>query len=76
MDLLQKIKEMIVAELPVKIEDITPESRLVEDLGADSIDAVQLVMEIESEFGVTIPDEELAALKTVGDLVGCIQKNK
>lgn len=71
-----RVKEMIVEELSVEAEKVTMESRLSEDLGADSIDAVELIMNIEDEFNIQVSDEEAQNLKTVGDLVKYIESVK
>ena len=63
----QKAKEKIASELEVSIEQLTPEAKFIEDLGADSLDTVELVMALEEEFGLEIPDEDADKLKTVGD---------
>lgn len=72
----QKIVELIAEKLCKKTEQITLTSRLVEDLGADSLDVVELIMAFEDEFGVSLPDEDIASLKTVGDIVNYISKLK
>lgn len=74
--IFEKVKEVIVESLNCSEELVTMEARLVEDLSADSLDAVELNMAIEDAFGVEIPDTALAELKTVGDLVGHIEKLK
>jgi acyl carrier protein len=76
MNVIEKLSEMIIAELGVSADKITLEARLVEDLGADSIDAVQLIMDVETTFDVVISDDALATLKTVGDLVNLIEGSK
>ena len=76
MPVFDELKELIVSELGVDEAIVTPEAKLVEDLGADSIDAVDLVMNCEDKFNVEIPDEALAEIKTVGDLVKYIENNK
>jgi len=63
----QKAKEKIASELEVSIDQLTPEAKFIEDLGADSLDTVELVMALEEEFGLEIPDEDADKLKTVGD---------
>lgn len=66
----EKIKSIIVDKLKVDAADVTPEKEIVRDLGADSLDQVELVMELEEQFGVDeIPEEEAAKLKTVGDVI-------
>ncbi len=74
--IFERIKEMIVEELNVPAEKITMEARLAEDLGADSIDAVELIMNIEDEFEIQVSDEQAQSIKTVGDLVRYIQSVK
>ncbi len=72
----EKVKEVIMESLNCGEDQITMEARLIEDLGADSLDAVELNMAIEDSFGVEIPDTALAELKTVGDLVKHIEQLK
>ena len=72
----QKIIELITDKLNKKIDQITPASRLVEDLGADSLDVVELIMAFEDEFGVSLPDEDIAKMKTVGDVVKFVSSLK
>ncbi len=74
--IFERIKEMIVEELNVPEEKITLEARLAEDLGADSIDAVELIMNIEDEFNVQVSDEDAQGIKTVGDLVKYVEALK
>jgi acyl carrier protein len=71
--IFERIKEMIMEELNVPEEKITMQARLAEDLGADSIDAVELIMNIEDEFSVQVSDEQAQNIKTVGDLVKYIE---
>ncbi|MFC1809052.1 acyl carrier protein [Candidatus Omnitrophota bacterium] len=63
----EKITEIIVEQLGVKPEEVTPEASFIDDLGADSLDTVELVMALEEEFGVEIPDEDAEKIQTVGD---------
>ncbi|MGI6359494.1 MAG: acyl carrier protein [Acholeplasmatales bacterium] len=70
----KKIQSIIVEELNLDKEKVTRESRLQEDLGADSLDAVELIMNIEDEFGIQITDEEASDIKTVGELVDFVTK--
>lgn len=72
----ERVKALIVDELNVPEEKITLEARLAEDLGADSIDAVELIMNIEDEFEIQVSDEEAQNIKTVGDLVKYIEAQK
>jgi len=69
MALEDKIKEIIVEQLEVNAEQVTPEASLIEDLGADSLDTVELVMAFEEEFGAEIPDEDAEKLSTVGGII-------
>jgi acyl carrier protein len=75
-DIEQKVKDIIINELGVDAEKVTPEASFVEDLGADSLDTVELVMAFEEEFGMEIPDEEAEKLQTVGDAISYIQNNQ
>ena len=68
-----KIKDIIVEQLDVEEDAVTMEASITEDLGADSLDAVDLVMSIEESFDVEIPDEEVENIKTVGDIVKYIE---
>ena len=69
-----KITEIIVEQLGVKPEEVVPEASFVDDLGADSLDTVELVMALEEEFGVEIPDEDAEKIQTVGDAVRYIEE--
>ena len=72
----EKVKEIIVNTLSCEEEKVTLEASLTEDLGADSLDAVELNMALEEAFEISIPDEELANFKTVQDIVTYIENNK
>ena len=65
----EKVKEILIAQLDVKPEQITPQARIVEDLGADSLDTIELVMAFEEEYGIEIPDEKSERLRPVGDVI-------
>ena len=69
MGVQEKITEIIVEQLGVKPEEVVPEASFVDDLGADSLDTVELVMAFEEEFGAEIPDEDAEKLLTVGDAI-------
>ncbi|MDC0708991.1 acyl carrier protein [Stigmatella sp. ncwal1] len=71
-----KIKSIIADQLGVGEDEIKPESQFIEDLGADSLDIVELVMAMEEEFEVEIPDEEAENIKTVGDAINYINTHK
>jgi acyl carrier protein len=71
-----RVKEIIVNELGVEAEKVTPEASFVEDLGADSLDTVELVMAFEEEFGMEIPDEDAEQLQTVGDAIRYIEEHQ
>ena len=72
----EKIKEILADQLDAKPENITLSTDIGNDLGADSLDVVELLMSIEDEFEVEIPDEEIENLKTVGDVVDYIQAHR
>jgi acyl carrier protein len=74
-EVLEKVKAVIVEQLNVEEDDVIEDASFVDDLGADSLDIVELVMALEEEFGVSIPDEEAESIKTVGDAVSYIQAN-
>jgi acyl carrier protein len=74
--IFERVKEMIKEELNVPVEKITLQARLAEDLGADSIDAVELIMNVEDEFNIQVSDEQAQSIKTVGDLVKYIEALK
>jgi len=69
MDYLEKIKDIVAEKLGVEKEKIIPEASFIDDLGADSLDTVELIMKMEEEFGIEIPDEEAEKLRTVGDVI-------
>ncbi|HAV64444.1 MAG TPA: acyl carrier protein [Verrucomicrobiales bacterium] len=72
----QKIKKIIVEQLGVNEDQVTPEAKFIEDLGADSLDTVELVMALEEEFGSEIPDEDAEKLQSVGDVIKYIEELK
>ncbi len=74
--ILERLKEIVAEQLEIDAETITAETRLNEDLNADSLDVVEMLMALEDEFGVDIPDEEIEKMKTIGDVVSFIEENK
>ncbi len=70
-----KVKEIIVEQLGVSAEQVKAEARFIDDLGADSLDTVELIMALEEEFGVEIPDEDAEKMVTVGDAVNYLKEH-
>jgi len=70
-----KVREIIINELGVEPEKVTNEASFVEDLGADSLDTVELVMAFEEEFGIDIPDEDAEQMRTVGDAISYLKEH-
>ncbi len=73
-DHTEKVKDIIEKELGVEREKLTDEASFIDDLGADSLDIVELVMELEEEFEITIPDEQAEKIKTVGEAIDYIER--
>ena len=76
MSIEERVKKIIVEHLGVKEEDVKPEASFVEDLGADSLDTVELVMALEEEFDIEIPDEEAEKITTVQSAIDYVQNNQ
>ena len=70
-----RVREIIINELGVEAEKVTDEASFVEDLGADSLDTVELVMAFEEEFGIDLPDEDAEQMRTVGDAIKYLNEN-
>lgn len=72
---LEKIKAILAEQLDINEDIITPESLLVEDLGADSLDAIDIVMSVEDEFSIEVPDEIVEKMESVGDIITFVENN-
>ncbi|MBQ8319554.1 MAG: acyl carrier protein [Clostridia bacterium] len=72
--MLEKIQEMLAEELNISADKVTADAKIVEDLGADSLDVVELLSRLEDEFGIVIPDEDVEGLVTVGDVAAELEK--
>lgn len=75
-EISERVKAIIVEKLGVNETEVTPEATFAQDLGADSLDTVELIMVFEKEFGITIPDDKAEGIKTVGDAIAYIEANK
>ena len=72
----QRIKDIIIEQLGVTADQVTPEAKFIEDLGAGSLDTVELVMALEEEFGLEIPDDEAEKLQSVGDVIKHVEDSQ
>lgn len=72
-EIADRVKAIVVEKLGVEPEKVVPEAGFITDLGADSLDTVELIMDFEKEFGITIPDEEAEKIKTVGDAISFVE---
>ena len=72
-EIADKVKKIVVEQLGVSEDQVTPEAKIIEDLGADSLDQVELIMALEEAFGSNIPDEEAEKLTTVGDAIAYVE---
>jgi acyl carrier protein len=75
MAVAEKVKKMIVEQLGVNEAEVVPEAKFIDDLGADSLDIVELVMALEDEYGIEIPDEDAEKIETVGDAIRYIEEH-
>ena len=74
-DITSRVKAIIVDKLGVDETEVTPEATFTNDLGADSLDTVELIMELEKEFNITIPDDQAEKITTVGDAISYVEAN-
>ena len=74
-DIAEKVKSIIVEKLGVEASEVTPEASFTNDLGADSLDTVELIMEFEKEFNVSIPDDQAENIQTVGQAISYLEEN-
>ena len=72
----EKVKSLIASQLNIPVEKVEDGSRLVEDLGADSLDIVEMLMTLEEEFGISIPDEETVNMKTVAEIIKVVESKQ
>jgi acyl carrier protein len=75
-EIAERIKSIIVEQLGVSMEEVTPEASFIEDLGADSLDIVELIMALEEEYDMEIPDEDAEKIQTVDDVISYIQSKQ
>ena len=76
MDMLEAVKEILANQLRVDIDEINQNTDILNDLGADSLDVVEMLMTIEQEYGVVVPDDVITTFKTVGDVAKYIEANQ
>ena len=72
----QRVKDIVVEQLGVKPDQVVPSAKFIEDLGADSLDTVELVMALEEEFGIEVPDEQAEKLQSVGDVIKYVEESQ
>ena len=75
MNIAEKVKELIAKQLGKSVDQITDDKEVVADLGADSLDVVEMLMTLEEEFGITIPEDDAVNIKTVGDIIKLLENN-
>ena len=73
MTIAEKVKETIAKQLNKPVADLTEDKEIVKDLGADSLDVVEMLMNLEEEYGITVPEEDAINIKTVGDIIAVIE---
>ena len=74
--MFEKVRDMLAKQLNLKPEQITPQSDVVKDLGADSLDVVELLISLEDDYGISIPEDDIVNVKTVQDIVDMIEKHE
>jgi len=74
-EIAQKVKQIIIEKLGVEESEVTPEASFTNDLGADSLDTVELIMEFEKEFNISIPDDQAENISTVGQAISYLKQN-
>ncbi len=74
--MVDKVTSLLAEQLNIDAKTVKPTSRIVEDLGADSLDMIEMLMSLEENFGISVPDDKVASLKTVNDIVAFIQAEK
>lgn len=73
--MFEKVRDMLAYQLDFEADKITPDSDIIDDLNADSLDIVEFISDLETEFGITIPQEEIDGIRTVGQIAEIIEKN-
>lgn len=76
MNTAEKVKEVISKQLNKSVEEVSEEKEIVKDLGADSLDIVEMLMNLEEEYNITVPEDEAANIKTVGDIIKVIEEKR
>jgi len=74
--IIEKVKELVAEQLGISKDTILPESNIIEDLGADSLDVIEMLMTLEDEYGITIPDDQINQVRTIAQIVELIEKCK
>lgn len=72
--IIEKVKELVAEQLGIEKDTITVESNIIEDLGADSLDTIEMLMTLEDEYGISIPDDKIGQIKTIGQIVELIEE--
>lgn len=74
--IIEKVKELVAEQLGISKDTILPESNIIDDLGADSLDVIEMLMTLEDEYGITIPDDQINQVRTIAQICEMIEKNK